>query len=106
MSPFLNLHSLAAGRGEGLRPELRALFERLAIPQNGLTLRSDGMVQSGPDPISAQTIASPERIVGVHGKAELGRQAVSSGLCHTAATEGNQAVKNGSPLGVCTENLI
>lgn len=30
MPPFLQLHALAATRGDGLRPELRTLFERLA----------------------------------------------------------------------------
>jgi hypothetical protein len=30
MLPFLRLHALAATRGDGLRPELRILFERLA----------------------------------------------------------------------------
>lgn len=30
MLPFLRLHALAATRGDGLRPELRTLFERLA----------------------------------------------------------------------------
>jgi hypothetical protein len=28
MLPFLSLHALAAQRGDGLRPELLALFER------------------------------------------------------------------------------
>jgi hypothetical protein len=37
MSAFLNFHSLAAPRGDGLRPELRALLERLsAVPQPDL----------------------------------------------------------------------
>jgi hypothetical protein len=30
MPPFLQLHALAATRGDGLRPELRMLFERLS----------------------------------------------------------------------------
>jgi hypothetical protein len=30
MLPFLRLHALAAARGDGLRPELRISFERLA----------------------------------------------------------------------------
>jgi hypothetical protein len=49
-------HSIAALHGDGLRPELRALFERLAVePHSQLFVRADGMLQSGPDPISAQT---------------------------------------------------
>jgi hypothetical protein len=39
-------HSIAALCGDGLRPELRALFERLAIdPRSGLRIRHDGMIQ-------------------------------------------------------------
>jgi hypothetical protein len=46
-------HSIAALCGDGLRPELRALFERLAIdPHSGLHIRHDGMIQAGPDPVS------------------------------------------------------
>jgi hypothetical protein len=57
MPPFLSLHAFAAKRGEGLRPELRALFERLATaPRCEVTARNDGMLQSGPDPIS---VAAP-----------------------------------------------
>src|SRR3977135_2069751 len=47
-------HSIAALCGDGLRPELKALFDRLAIdPHSELFIRSDGMTQSGPDPVSA-----------------------------------------------------
>jgi hypothetical protein len=46
-------HSIAALCGDGLRPELQALFERLAIdPHSGLRIRHDGMIQAGPDPAS------------------------------------------------------
>ena len=46
-------HSIAALCGDGLRPELRELFERLAIdPYSGLRIRHDGMIQAGPDPVS------------------------------------------------------
>ena len=38
--------------GDGLRPELRELFERLIDPHSGLHIRSDGMVQACPDPVS------------------------------------------------------
>jgi hypothetical protein len=44
-------HPIAALRGDGLRPELQALFDRLALdPHSDLFVRTDGMVQSGPDP--------------------------------------------------------
>jgi hypothetical protein len=46
-------HSIAALCGDGLRPELKALFDRLAIdPYAELFVRPDGMTQSGPDPKS------------------------------------------------------
>jgi hypothetical protein len=46
-------HSIAALCGDGLRPELQALFERLDIdPSSELFVRADGMHQSGPDPAS------------------------------------------------------
>jgi hypothetical protein len=53
-------HSIAALCGDGLRPELQALFERLTIdPNSELFVRSDGMVQSGPDPDAETTKAVP-----------------------------------------------
>jgi hypothetical protein len=46
-------HSIAALCGDGLRPELQALFDRLAIdPRLDIFSRDDGMVQAGPDPAS------------------------------------------------------
>lgn len=36
MLPFLSLHALAAQRGDGLRPELLALFERHVRLETGL----------------------------------------------------------------------
>jgi hypothetical protein len=46
-------HFLAALCGDGLRPELQALFERQAVdPHSELFIRHDGMTQSGPDPVS------------------------------------------------------
>jgi hypothetical protein len=60
MTSFLNFHAFAASRGEGLRPELRLLLERAATdPFSGLAIRHDGMLQSGPDPVSEVV---PERL--------------------------------------------
>ena len=61
------IHSIAALCGDGLRPELRELFDRLAVdPNSELFVRHDGMSQSGPDPksIDAATIkrAVPKRV--------------------------------------------
>jgi hypothetical protein len=51
MPAFRRFHSIAALCGDGLRSELQALFERLAVdPHSELFVRGDGMVQSGPDP--------------------------------------------------------
>ncbi|WP_426526827.1 hypothetical protein [Bradyrhizobium sp. McL0615] len=53
-------HSIAALCGDGLRPELQALFDRLAVdPQSELLVRRDGMIQSGPDPVSETHDAAP-----------------------------------------------
>lgn len=51
--------SIAAQCGDGLRPELTALFKRLAIEPTELFERPDGMTQSGPDPKS-ESQAEPE----------------------------------------------
>lgn len=55
-------HSIAALCGDGLRPELKALFDRLAIdPYSELFVRSDGMTQSGPDPKSeSEPVVQPK----------------------------------------------
>jgi hypothetical protein len=64
MTSFLKFHAFATTRGDGLRPELRALFERTAAaPRSELTVRDDGMIQSGPNPVSAlsQCLHTPSR---------------------------------------------
>ena len=64
MTSFLKFHAFATTRGDGLRPELRALFERTATaPRSELTVRDDGMIQSGPNPVSAlsQCLHTPSR---------------------------------------------
>lgn len=61
-------HSIGALCGDGLRPELQALFDRLAIdPRSELFARNDGMLQAGPDPASEMAdrrVASPTKIIG------------------------------------------
>jgi hypothetical protein len=53
-------HSIAALCGDGLRPELQDLFNRLAIDEGSeLFKRNDGMMQSGPDPASEVLKAVP-----------------------------------------------
>lgn len=52
-----NFDAIAALRGDGLRPELRALLDRAAIePRSELFVRSDGMLQSGPDAAQGETM--------------------------------------------------
>lgn len=71
MSLFLNLHAIAAKRGDGLRPELRALFERVATsPGDHVTARPDGGVQSGPDPASSKAAASCDSGSLIHDRGE------------------------------------
>lgn len=48
MTSFLNLMKIAAARGDGLHPKLRALFE--GTVSSSMVTRNDGMIQSGPDP--------------------------------------------------------
>jgi hypothetical protein len=59
-------HSIAAPRGDGLRPELRELFDRLAVDPNSESfVRNDGMLQSGPDlksEVAPVERAVPERV--------------------------------------------
>jgi hypothetical protein len=50
--PSLSFHALAAARGDGLRPELRAMLERLAKGDAyDIAVRADGLLQAGPDPL-------------------------------------------------------
>jgi hypothetical protein len=63
MTSFLDFHAFAAARGEGLHPKLRALFERVSVaPRSELTNKNDGMVQSGPDPMSAEVAEEPASV--------------------------------------------
>ena len=60
MMSFLALHELAAGRGDGLHPQLRTVFERLTAGHPCENeRRSDGMLQAGPDPIG--TTVNPDK---------------------------------------------
>lgn len=63
MTSFLSLHAAAAARGDGLRPELLALVAG-AAPRAELASRSDGMIQSGPDP-AAKAAREPTNAVRV-----------------------------------------
>lgn len=46
-----HFNAIAAARGDGLDPKLRALLERAAVSQHSeVMVRSDGMLQAGPNP--------------------------------------------------------
>jgi hypothetical protein len=88
MPPFLHFHALAAPRGDGLRPELLALFERLAAAREpGLTVAeldrhlSDAIARSELDPAPDAGVASPEELARdmALGVAETGRPVRSAG---------------------------
>ena len=51
MTSFKKLQAAAAERGDGLHPKLMEPFENTMVaPDDNLTRRADGMIQSGPDP--------------------------------------------------------
>lgn len=51
-------HAIAALRGDGLRPELQALFDRIASdPRSELVRTDDGMLQAGPNPAGEEDAA-------------------------------------------------
>lgn len=50
-----HFNAIAAARGDGLDPNLRALLERAAVsPHSEVMVRSDGMLQAGPNPGSEE----------------------------------------------------
>ena len=66
-----NFDAIAALRGEGLRPELRALLERTVAERGAkLFVRSDGMLQSGPD---VTPTASRRNVVPLVGREPVAR---------------------------------
>jgi hypothetical protein len=53
MTSFDQFSAFAASRGEGLHPNLQALLERAAAaPFSELSMRHDGLIQTGPSPDS------------------------------------------------------
>lgn len=50
-----HFNAIAAARGDGLDPKLRELLERAAVsPHSEVMVRSDGMLQAGPNPGSGE----------------------------------------------------
>ncbi|QPF90111.1 hypothetical protein [Bradyrhizobium commune] len=61
---FSHFNALAAARGDGLDPKLRALLERAAVsPHSEVMVRSDGMLQAGPNPGSGEVERVPAVVV-------------------------------------------
>lgn len=59
-----HFNAIAAARGDGLDPKLRALFERAAVsPHSEVMVRSDGMLQAGPNPGSGEVERLPAVVV-------------------------------------------
>ncbi len=66
MTSLIKFSTIAASRGEGLHPKLRDLFERAAArPFSEPSIRGDGMLQAGPDPVSDAPAAPPNAITAV-----------------------------------------
>lgn len=64
--------AFVAGRGDGLHPKLRELFDRAAArPFSELTVRSDGMLQAGPDPAS-DVLTVPSNVTTVSSDLKAG----------------------------------
>jgi hypothetical protein len=67
--PFLSLHALAAARGDGLHPELLALFKRLAAASEAgppvvelSRYQTDGVLQFGPISVLPEDATLPEGV--------------------------------------------
>ena len=69
MLPFLPFHTLAAGRGDGLRPELLALFERHARPAAALSARieRETPAAAGNAPTNADSLEASSTSDAHHG---------------------------------------
>src|SRR5580700_4845996 len=81
-------HSIAALCGDGLRPELQALFDRLAVdPRTELFVRDDGMIQAGPNP-AAETAPSNVAQSRGSGAATRGADALLGSMA-TSRTKGS-----------------
>ncbi len=67
---LLEFHAMAQARGDGLQPELAALFEHLAIRKDAATIlderRQVRFVQSGAPPSGTPGIFMPGNVVAFH----------------------------------------
>ena len=64
MTSLLSFYAAAAACGDGLRPELLAALARTAVsPHSRMTVRSDGLIQSGPNPASDRAAKKSAELV-------------------------------------------
>ena len=70
MLPLLSLHALVAQRGDGLRPELKALFERHAGLATGLAATIEPVEQESPSQVTDAAIDVPASDQKSDGSAE------------------------------------
>ena len=76
--------AFAVARGEGLHPKLRELFDRTAArPSSELVVRSDGMLQAGPNPASDALVVPPSA-TEVATKTPLAIWSIQGGKAHPA----------------------
>jgi hypothetical protein len=72
MLPLLSLHALAAQRGDGLRPELKALFERRAGLATGLAATIEPVEQESLSQVTDAADDVPARESGADGSTASG----------------------------------
>ena len=68
MLPFLSLHALAARRGDGLRPELKALFERHVRLATGLAATIEPVETVSRSYVADAVAGVPVKECGADGK--------------------------------------
>jgi hypothetical protein len=78
MLPFLSLHALAVQRGDGLRPELLAMFQRYARSETGLS--------AGIEPDGTEVrCKAPEVVRGASANRDFREERLTNGSCRSAS---------------------
>jgi hypothetical protein len=90
VSPFRRFDSIAALRGNGLRPELQALFERLAVES-----AFDTAVR--PQPAYAERKGCSQRSAPKHTRTNPGFSQACSGYLHRKSTGFSTESSTGFP---------
>jgi hypothetical protein len=78
MNGLMRLHTIAAARGDGLRPELVALFRERANTMGAdskieqfASYRTDAATQAGPNPVASVNGTMPEGVLMFPGPKSL-----------------------------------